>query len=401
MDKHARQIQDIASATMRPDVTSHPSEATSGAGGLLADRVALVHRLRLGSGLVLFAFLTLHLANHAAGLVSLSAAQSVQAVFVALLRPWPLTAVLLGAFALHLGLAFWAIYRRRVLRMPAWEALQIVLGLAIPPLLAGHLIGTRLVAERFGTDTAYVYVVWGLVSDPVRLAMQLLLLLAAWSHGCIGLHYWLRLRDGYRRSQRLWQSAALLLPLLALGGFARIAAAVAAMADQPGWVAAMLATVRAPEGPDRLWVPELRAEVWAGFAAALAATFAARQVRSLLERRRERVQLIYPARTVAVHPGQTVLEASRAAGLTHVALCGGRARCGSCRVALGRGADRLPDPSPQEESVLQRIRAPAGVRLACQIRPAADLEVRPLLRRPPQGESFGDYRHALLDDGEP
>jgi adenylate cyclase len=43
------------------------------------------------------------------------------------------------------------------------------------------------------------------------------------------------------------------------------------------------------------------------------------------------------------------------------------------------GADRLPAPNPTEAAALARIHAPAAVRLACQIRPAHSLTVRPLV----------------------
>jgi adenylate cyclase len=43
------------------------------------------------------------------------------------------------------------------------------------------------------------------------------------------------------------------------------------------------------------------------------------------------------------------------------------------------GAERLPAPNPTEAAALARIHAPAAVRLACQIRPAYSLTVRPLV----------------------
>jgi adenylate cyclase len=93
-----------------------------------------------------------------------------------------------------------------------------------------------------------------------------------------------------------------------------------------------------------------------------------------------RVRLRYPdGVTVSIEPGMSVLEASRAAGVPHAAVCGGRGRCSTCRVRLGDGAERLPPPAPDEARVLARIDAPDGVRLACQLRPAHDLVVTPLL----------------------
>jgi adenylate cyclase len=48
-------------------------------------------------------------------------------------------------------------------------------------------------------------------------------------------------------------------------------------------------------------------------------------------------------------------------------------------VRVGAGAEHLPPPAPAERKVLARIGAPPAVRLACQVRPAASLEVTPLL----------------------
>ena len=52
--------------------------------------------------------------------------------------------MLYGAVAVHLALALLALYRRRTLVMPPREALQVVLGLPIPVLIAEHVVGTRV-----------------------------------------------------------------------------------------------------------------------------------------------------------------------------------------------------------------------------------------------------------------
>jgi adenylate cyclase len=48
-------------------------------------------------------------------------------------------------------------------------------------------------------------------------------------------------------------------------------------------------------------------------------------------------------------------------------------------VRVGRGAEHLPPPAPDELRVLQRVGAAPQVRLACQLRPLQPLEVIPLL----------------------
>lgn len=78
-------------------------------------------RLRLASGLVLFAYLASHLANHAAGLISLDAAEAARHVFLDFWRSVPASAALYAAFVVHIGLALMSLYERRTLRMPPAE----------------------------------------------------------------------------------------------------------------------------------------------------------------------------------------------------------------------------------------------------------------------------------------
>ena len=82
---------------------------------------------------------------------------------------------------------------------------------------------------------------------------------------------------------------------------------------------------------------------------------------------------------VRVPRGTTVLEAAEIGSLPHASVCGGRGRCSTCRVRVGRGNDRLMPPQGREARVLERIRAGPEVRLACQIRPTHRLQVTPLV----------------------
>ena len=54
--------------------------------------------------------------------------ETARAWFVAFWRSLIPTLALYGALATHITLAFYALYRRRHLRMPRWEALQLTLG---------------------------------------------------------------------------------------------------------------------------------------------------------------------------------------------------------------------------------------------------------------------------------
>jgi adenylate cyclase len=62
-----------------------------------------------------------------------------------------------------------------------------------------------------------------------------------------------------------------------------------------------------------------------------------------------------------------------------MSVCGGRARCTTCRVQIASTAGELPQANELEATALRRIGAPDSVRLACQLRPQVDLTVQPLL----------------------
>jgi len=340
-----------------------------------------IRPLRLWCGLILFAYLLTHFSNHALGLVSLRAMEAGRFWFLALWRNPLGETLLFGALLAHWLLGLWLIFRRRTLRMPAWEATQIVFGLAVPPMLAYHIAGTRIANAMFGTEDLYTRVVLSVwVLDPWSGFRQTSLLVVAWTHGCIGLHFWLRLRPWYRRMFPMLLSAYVLVPVLAFLGFAEAGREVTSLAREPGFVQRLSVLTRAPSPAQRATLLRVRDALSATVWSLLALTFAARGARGFLSRRRGQVRISYAdARRVVVPAGWTVLEASRSAGIPHASVCGGRGRCSTCRVRVGGDPASLPPPGPQELRVLQRVGAPPNVRLACQLRPAHDLDVTPLL----------------------
>jgi adenylate cyclase len=342
--------------------------------------VISVRRLRLGAAYVLLLYLTLHFANHALGLVSLNAMETGRWWFLALWRSAPGTVALYGAVAVHGILALWLLYERRTLRMPAWEAAQYALGLALPPLLVVHVVGTRIAWWRFGAEDPYsrvLFILW--LQAPESGARQTVVLVLAWLHACIGVHYWLRFRPWYRRAAPWLFAVALLLPTLALLGFVAAGREVAARAQVPGWSQAMLRATQAPDPAVSARLLAIREGFLDAYLIALVAVLAARGARRLLERRRS-IRITYPnARVVAAPRGFTILDASRFAGIPHASVCGGRGRCSTCRVRVVDGLRDLPPPSEAERRVLARVAAAPDVRLACQTRPTRNVAVEPLL----------------------
>ena len=101
----------------------------------------------------------------------------------------------------------------------------------------------------------------------------------------------------------------------------------------------------------------------------------AKGARAINERRRGMVSLSYGnGRTVRVPRGLSVLEASLRNNVPHASVCGGRARCSTCRIRIIGDCSALPEPSQREAFVLGRVgAADPSIRLACQLRPATDL----------------------------
>jgi adenylate cyclase len=101
----------------------------------------------------------------------------------------------------------------------------------------------------------------------------------------------------------------------------------------------------------------------------------ARAARALNERRGGMISLSYGnGRTVRVPKGLSVLEASLRNNVPHASVCGGRARCSTCRIRVIGDHATLPEPSQREAFVLARVGSnDPSIRLACQLRPTCDL----------------------------
>jgi adenylate cyclase len=350
-----------------------------------------IRRTRIVTGLVLFTYLTTHLLNHSLGLISLVAMEAGREWFLALWRNPLSTAVFYGSLLTHFTLALYALYQRRHLRMPFWEALQLALGLCIPLLLATHFVGTRMAYEWYGVEDTYaktVLTLWR--QNPINGLRQASLVLIAWTHGCIGLYFWLRLRSWYPRYAAALYALSLLLPVFALLGFVQAGREVEYLiARNPDWIEQLYdrtKALRPGQGEDLV---SLRDGIIYGFWACLGAVLLARAARHVFERGR-RVRITYSdGYQVRVPRGFTVLEASRFARIPHASVCGGRGRCSTCRIRVVKGVESLPLPSPSELKVLKRIGAPANVRLACQLQPTRDISVVPLL--PPDANASDGF----------
>src|SRR6516162_5634491 len=174
-----------------------------------------VRQVRLTCGLVMFTYIFSHFFNHALGNVSYSTMEWwLINVHVAWWRIPIVNATLYTAAIVHLSLGLWALYQRRHFRYTVAEITQLVLGLSIPLWLASHFGAQRVSGWLFGREPAHyaltLYAYW--VTRQHMIAVQFILLTIAWTHACIGLYFWLRLKPFFKWAWPVLFAIAVLLP---------------------------------------------------------------------------------------------------------------------------------------------------------------------------------------------
>ena len=192
----------------------------------------LSRRVRLWGGLTLFSYVLLHLSNHALGLM-LPRGDGTGAHLGS--PPWrspPGMVLLYSALITHLGLGLWALTGAAPCGCrpgrPRSSCSASPSRRSCSPMSRALVLTDALL----GTTPSYARVLLFLwVFDPMAgRASGRCLLLIAWIHGCMGLHFWLRFRRWYPRVALAFFAAALLVPVLALLGFA-----AGARGRRPSW----------------------------------------------------------------------------------------------------------------------------------------------------------------------
>lgn len=336
-----------------------------------------IRQVRLVTGLILFAYLISHFANHALGNVSLDAMEDMLLYHMLFWQSWPVVIVFYGAVLTHLSLGIWALYARRQFRWTAIELTQLVFGLSIPVFVIGHLVGVRISAPLFGHEKDYPQVLFAYwIFRPHLKWMMAAVLLVSWVHGCIGVYFWVRTKPYFRKISSLLLALAVILPTLSLLGLYQSGRAVARASAAPEWRAENLSREKVGTGAEQAQIEQITSYTLYGYFGLIGLTLAARGLRALLERRRGLVRLSYGnGKTVRVPVGLSVLEASTRFNIPHSSVCGGRARCSTCRIRVIGDCSALPEPSNREAFVLDRVGAgdDPAIRLACQLRPRTDV----------------------------
>src|SRR3954451_24277700 len=334
-----------------------------------------VRQIRLACGVVLFAYLLSHFLNHALGNSSIDALATGLQYHVMFWQFLPIAIAFYTAALVHAGLGIWAFYERRQFRWRAIEPLQLVLGLSIPALVVTHIAGVRLGHTLFGHEKLYPQVlfaywfVW-----PYKAWLMLAVMTIAWVHGCIGLYFWLRMKAFYQNAAPYLLAAAVLVPALAALGLYQGGRNVLDN-DSAEWRAENLSRDKVGTQAEQAVLNDIENYFLIFYLGLVGFVLLARGARALNERRAGMVNLSYGnGRTVRVPKGLSVLEASLRHNVPHASVCGGRARCSTCRIRIIGDHGALPEPSQREAFVLTRVgTSDPSIRLACQLRPTSDL----------------------------
>ena len=255
----------------------------------------------------------------------------------AITRSWIGSGVLLAAFLIHILLALYKLSRRLTWKLPLWEAAQILTGLSIPLFLITHVVYNRGAATLAGTDDTYAFElgnIWpGLAWEHSRAAAGRVgarlhrhallaepgVLVSARAAGAVcacrgaagerarGLHGGGSAGGGPARGAgRLGEAA---------GGLAR-AGCSGRVAPRPR------CTTGCASRSSRCWASPSSCPMCAACAVPPA------------PRSRSPTAA---GRWCACRSGPTLLEISRMSDVPHASVCGGRARCSTCRVGVESG----------------------------------------------------------------
>jgi adenylate cyclase len=269
-----------------------------------------VRQVRLACGLVMFSYIFSHFFNHALGNISYDTMEAWLRFHVWWWRIPIVNFTLYAAATTHFLLGLWALYQRRHFRYTLIEITQLVFGLSIPLLIASHFGVVRLGGLLYGRDppiyAAPLLAYW--VSRPYMVSVQFILLTVAWTHACIGLYFWLRLKPFFKWAAPFLLAIAVLMPPLAMTGTHRGAYEATERASQPQWRAEHIH----PAPPAQRSVIDAITLFYFPifYGSAIVLVFVARGVRALLESGRGMITVSYPNRKVRVPKGLSILEAS-------------------------------------------------------------------------------------------
>jgi adenylate cyclase len=81
-------------------------------------------------------------------------------------------------------------------------------------------------------------------------------------------------------------------------------------------------------------------------------------------------------KTILASPDSTILEATLNARINHMHVCGGNARCSTCRVYIMDGLSNCLPRNEKEKRLAEKLGFPQNIRLACQTKIRGNITIR-------------------------
>jgi adenylate cyclase len=351
---------------------------------------ALLIRMRLYSGIILFVYALTHLLNHSVNILSLEAASFIKEnYFRAIWKSSIGTVLLYGSFLVHVPLGILSIVSRRSFKITLREWLQIVFIILALFVLVQHVAGMYILTRSFDSELPYSALFSVMLLKPeetvAATVMFSLMTLFIWVHGSIGLHTTLQFRmKRYKENSIFFFIMYCGVPILGIFGFwaglkeqSLLATFNAGQGNTDFLMSSVLKVIPMEAFPVAEVVEPLTLQYYPIFLLIIVGLPAFNIIRTKYF---GQIKITYPENTTVIVPkGTTVLEASRSVGLPHKSVCGGRGRCTTCRIKVVSHEGQLPDANVHELRAIDRAGLDQSIRLACQLKPKADLVVIPLL----------------------
>lgn len=337
----------------------------------------MARTIRITTGLILFLFVAMHLLNLCLAVYSVELAESTRPSIMFIWSNPVGGMILMASMMVHMVSGLVALYHRNTLRMTSQDTIQFVSALVIPPLLIPHAWTIIAAKQMIGYEPSFIELFkyfW--IDSPGQGLRQVLLVVAIWIHGCIGLFTWFRLKAWWPRVANFAYPLAVAIPVTALLGFveggnhALDAMFGAGSGTQSTAAQPALSTDLTSEeiGAALQFISRVSINLVIGYIFFVALLLLARWFR--LRKNKDMVEVHYAdGNVVRTKVGLTLLEIANMNDVPHANLCRGRGRCGTCRVMIHKVDSELPPPSDIERATLERLDSPPNTRLACQIGP--------------------------------
>ena len=364
------------------------------------DFSTIIRKIRIFSGVILFAYVLMHLSNHSLNIFSIDLADNIRERYFAVIwqHPFGLVLLYLSLFA-HLILGFLSVLTRKSFKMSVKDWVQIIFPILALLFLAQHIAASFIITKIFGGSETYS-LLFAAIGSGEKSAMIMdavfysLMIIFIWTHGVIGLDAYLKQQavhhgkySFYMNYPSFFKFVYWIIPIGAVLGWlsglrdmsfiAQIKSLELGIPAQNYFGSIIMKHIPVEAFPVVLAVEPIVMKYYP-----LVILFVVLVCIFNIVRARffGRIVVNYPGgESVSIPKGTTVLEASRMGGIPHQSVCGGRGRCTTCRIKVTGYEAMLPAPSGHEIKAIERVGLDDKVRLACQLKPTSNISVQPLL----------------------